>query len=143
MLLAVFSDSHGDTGRMRAVIEADNNLLGLAFGGEMVDKHCVWSWGMHWRFTPYLNFMETQMNSMDGSANYMAKCSETDISYEAKWGIFTTLKTGKHMIWRVGYDLSCLGNLALANQNMDIGETIHNNNYNILQEFTLGCTLVW
>jgi len=47
------------------------------------------------------------------------------------------------MIWRVGYDLSCLGNLALANQNMDIGETIHNNNYNILQEFTLGCTLVW
>lgn len=127
----------------RAAIEADNNLLGLVFGGEMVDKHCIWSWGMRWRFTPYLNFMETQMNSTDGSANYLAKCSETDISYEAKWGIFTTLKTGKHMVWRLGYDLSCLGNIALANQNMDIGETIHNNNYNILQEFTLGCTLVW
>ncbi len=127
-----------------ANIDADNNMLGLVLGGEMVDKHCVWSWGMRWKLAPYLNFMENKMVLQNNQgANYVAKCSETDISYMAEWGIFTTYKMGKHVIWRLGYDVSCLGNIALAGQNMTVGDSINNNNYNIFQEITLGCTLVW
>lgn len=125
-------------------LETKNNLLGLSLGGEFVDKHCVWAWGMNWRLTPCLNFMEAQMHLQnDQKVNYMAKLSETDIAYIAEWGIFTTYKTGKHVVWRLGYDVSCLGNLALAGQNLTIGDSIGNNNYNIVQEVTLGCTFVW
>ncbi len=131
-----------DTGY--ANIDADNNMLGLVFGGEMVDKHCVWSWGMRWKLAPYLNFMENKMVLQNNQGvNYVAKCSETDISYMAEWGIFATFKQGKHLIWRLGYDVSCLGNIALAGQNMIVGDSINNSNYNIFQEITLGCTLVW
>ncbi len=121
-----------------------NNMLGLVLGGEFVDKHCVWSWGMRWKLSPYLNFMENKfaMTNTQG-VDYRAKISETDIAYMAQWGIFTTYKTGKYVTWRLGYDVSCLGNIALAGQNMIVEESIKNNNYNIFQELTLGVTIAW
>lgn len=124
--------------------DTHNNMLGLVLGGEFVDKHCVWSWGMRWKFSPYLNFMENKfaMTNTQG-VNYCAKISETDIAYLAQWGIFATYKTGKYVTWRLGYDVSCLGNLALAGQNMIVEESIKNNNYNIFQELTLGVTIAW
>ncbi|MDO4585569.1 MAG: hypothetical protein Q4D62_15910, partial [Planctomycetia bacterium] len=50
-----------ETYTANADIECQNNLLGLSLGGEMVDKHCVWSWGFHWRATPFLNFIDTSL----------------------------------------------------------------------------------
>lgn len=124
--------------------DTQNNMLGLVLGGEFIDKHCVWAWGMRWKLSPYLNFMENKlsMNNTQG-VDYRAKVSETDISYMAQWGIFATYKTGKYVTWRLGYDVSCFGNIALAGQNMMVEDSIRNNNYNIFQELSIGCTIAW
>lgn len=128
----------------RLGLSTDNNLLGLVIGGDFADKHCVWAWGMTWSFTPYLNFMESSMElTNDQNVHSINKLSKTDVSYMAQWGIYVTYKTGKHIVWRLGYDLDCYGNLALAGENVMVSDSIGHNNYNLFQQLSLGLKVVW
>lgn len=131
-----------------ADITCNNHLVGLSLGGEMVDKHCVWSWGFQWRATPFLNFMDTSLeqSSSSGYRRYLSD-DKTDISFQAEVGIFARYKIRPHMILSVGYDVSYLGNLAVASRNGEFGSNgeldINNRSYLIFQSFSLGGTFVW
>ncbi|MDO4583420.1 MAG: hypothetical protein Q4D62_04875 [Planctomycetia bacterium] len=132
----------------RADIECNNNLVGLSLGGEMVDKHCVWSWGFQWRATPFLNFIDTSLRetSSSGLYHYLSE-DKTDVSFQVDLGIFARYKIRPHMILSIGYDISYLGNLAVASQNGTFGTNgeldIDNRSYLILQSFSIGGTFVW
>lgn len=124
------------------VNKTTNNLAGLVLGGEFQDKHCIWAWGMRWRFNPYINFEKVTTSVSDG---YEVSLDNTGVSYQALWGIFATLKTGKHLKWRLGYDISCLGGTATSARNMSYSpnDAIDDTSYSIYQTLTLKCSLVW
>lgn len=131
-----------------ADIECNNNLIGLSLGGEMVDKHCVWSWGFKWRTTPFLNFVDTSLaeTSTSGLYHHLSQ-DKTDISFQADVGFFARYKIRPHMVLSIGYDISYLGNLATASRNGSFGTNgeldIDNRAYVIFQSFSLGGTFVW
>ncbi|MCR5162572.1 MAG: hypothetical protein K6C40_00995 [Thermoguttaceae bacterium] len=119
-----------------------NNMVGAVIGGEFEDKHCVWAWGMKWRFNPYLNIEKSTTSVSDG---YVSSIDNTGIAYQGTWGIFATLKTGNHIKWRLGYDVSVLGGTATCARNTSYSpnDAICDSSYNILQSLTLKCTAVW
>jgi len=119
-----------------------NNMLGAVIGGEFTNKHCVWSWGMKWRCNPYINFEKVTTEVSDG---YLLSMNNTGISYQGVWGIYGTLKTGKYLKWRLGYDVSILGNTATAAKNMSYSpnDAIDDTAYTVYQTLTLKCSAVW
>ena len=131
-----------------ASIETTNSMIGFSFGGEWVDKHCVWSWGFNWRITPYLNIMESSLYTTDYADNYIkSDVNETDIGYQVDLGVFATYKPFQHLILRFGYDASLLGNLAMANRcsipNVYGAAVLSNNDYLIFQSLSFTAKFVW
>ena len=117
-------------------------MVGAVIGGEFEDKHCVWAWGMKWRFNPYLNFEKSTTSLSDG---YASSIDNTGIAYQGLWGIFATLKTGKHLKWRLGYDVSVIGGTASCARNTSYSpnDAINDTSYTIYQSLMLKCTAVW
>ncbi|MDO4550609.1 MAG: BBP7 family outer membrane beta-barrel protein [Planctomycetia bacterium] len=139
-----------------AMVDTENNFLGLLFGGELTDKRCIWSWGMKWRFVTGVNMMRTDVctsstqayNLGDGDLySYRTISHKNDISYQIECGFFATCKIRPHFILRIGYDISFLDRLALVENNLDLdvyGDSkIDNKNRVIMQGLTLGGSFVW
>ncbi|MDO4575723.1 MAG: hypothetical protein Q4D98_10980 [Planctomycetia bacterium] len=129
-------------------IECQNRLVGLSLGGEMVDKHCIWSWGFNWRFTPLINFSESTFEYASTSGAYQRIIEDkTDVGYQVELGIFARIKIRPHLILSMGYDLNFIGNLVVAGNNTALGVNgeinIDNREYLLFQGFTIGTTWVW
>ena len=130
-------------------IETRNSLLGFSLGGEMLDKHCVWSWGANWRFTPALNFVKTSLLRATTYNDFSHQVTKriTDVAFLGELGLFVQYKIWPHCILRVSYDVSYIGNLALASHNNNLGingEIQTDTGSGVLfQSLTMGCTFVW
>lgn len=142
------------TGRMKMSVE--NRMLGLVLGGDLVDKHCSWSWGLRWRAIPYLNFINTraeaestEMFSLGNGyvKRYRSDAQKNDVAVELKAGLYAQWKIRPHFILHAGYDWSWVSNVALAADNVELDvygrSRIQSTGDVMISGVTLGGMFVW
>ncbi len=94
-------------------IAAHNNLLGLQVGVDMTFRECRWSWGIHSKIAPCVNFADqnSEIISPDLNAHLVAARHEAALIGEV--GFMATYKFRPNLMGRASYDFMWITGIAL------------------------------
>ena len=129
-------DPRKDTVRVEGshVTRTDNDMLGFQFGGDIIFRRCLWSWGFRYRIGPLLNFADmktvaTTTGAADGDP-YVAEdldlyrfAKNTDLAAFADIGVVGSYKIRPNVIVHVSWDWMWMIGLALAPENLEFDIT--------------------
>jgi hypothetical protein len=128
----------------------ENNLLGLQIGADLIFRRCKWSWGVHSKVGPYVNFARGVQNVQTNAAgdpfstvtlNSHFDTMKQEVALVGEVGFEANYKFTPNLTGRVAYDFMWITGLALAPEQFQLTSTpgnVMNMNGNI---FSHGLTM--
>ncbi|MCC6126516.1 MAG: BBP7 family outer membrane beta-barrel protein [Pirellulales bacterium] len=134
----------------------ENNLLGLQIGADLIFRRCKWSWGVHSKVGPYVNYARGVQNIRNQAAgdpfSFVAldnhfSATKQEVAIVGEVGFEANYKFTPNMTGRVAFDFMWISGLALAPEQFQFTATpvnFINMNGNIFSEgLTLGLEWSW
>jgi hypothetical protein len=155
---ALISDS--DTGNHLATgtyaVDTSNQLLGLQIGTDLIFRRCKWSWGVHSKVGPYIDFARSKQditNSADGdpfssiTLDDHFNVTKQKVALIGEVGFEANYKFTPNMVGKVSYDFMWISGIALAPEQFQLTDTpgprINTNGNIFAQGLTLGLEWNW
>jgi hypothetical protein len=105
------------------LVSSYNDLVGLQFGAELMERNCRYSWGLRAKAGPYINFGSQISQVLTDAAgdpyattflNYRRSASKDDAAFIGEVGLVGTYQFSPNMALRASYDFMWVVGLALA-----------------------------
>jgi len=146
----VLIDSQENTGDYDIVTH--NNLLGLQVGADMIFRQCRWTWGVHSKLGPCINFCDQVSDINSGPALapdfvHRLAWSKHQASVVGEVGFEATYKFRPNLVGRASYDFMWVSGIALAPEQLQFDtkpvNRINANGLALFNGFTLGLEWLW
>jgi hypothetical protein len=133
-------------------IVTHNNLLGFQIGADMIFRQCRWSWGVHSKLGPYIDFMDQESNIAAGPAlapDFVRQLawSKHQAALIAEVGFEANYKFRPNLVGRASYDFLWASGLALAPEQLQFdtqpSNKINGNGLLFLNGISLGLEWLW
>lgn len=133
-------------------IDAQNRLFGVQIGGEMIQQHCNWSFGVRGKIGGYANFVDqhsvvTIDDQFLGSDFRDERASDVQMTFGAELGLVGTYQIRPNIALRCAYDFMYLQGIALGPQQLDFnGEPVPNvrsGSHIFFDGGSIGLEVVW
>lgn len=133
------------------LVSANNNLLGIQFGGELLQKQPTWHVGVRGKLGPMLNFVErdSRVRTLVGGVATTRRGSqaETNVVFLSELSAFAGYQVGPHLSLRVAYEFAYLNGLARASENLGLDPVgfpeLNTGGDALLQGLSVGGELIW
>ena len=144
--------SYSDLNGASYSVDVNNNLLGIQIGGELIDKHCIWSWGTGWKIGPVYNWADKDnyliSNVLSGSQSMTFAKNSQKLGAFADISVWADYKFTKHWTAKVGYDFMWITSVALATEQLSVGTDLGTKDASLTgtvfyQGLTLGAECAW
>jgi hypothetical protein len=140
----------------RYEVRTENDLLGLQIGTDIIFRRCKWSWGVHAKVGPYLNFSKNVQDiSTQTAGDPLSTIAINDHFHVLKQraamigetGFEANYKFTPNFTGRASYDFMWITGLALAPEQMQYvpnpGPSINTNGSLFCHGVTLGLEWNW
>ena len=121
--------------------EMNNKMFGFQVGGELIDQHCMWNWGVNWKVTPLYNWADRSFTAAG------LKSSEGQLAGLADIGIWANYRFSKRWTGRFQYNIMWLTGVAQATSQLVQGindrYAIDNDSTEFLQGMTVSLEYAW
>jgi hypothetical protein len=137
-------------------VQTENDLLGLQMGADLIFRRCKWSWGVHSKVGPYVNFARSMQEiKTQGAGDPFALIELNDrfntlkhkVALIGEVGFEANYKFTPNMTGRVAYDFMWINGLALAPEQLQFTDTpestINTNGSIFSQGLTMGLEWNW
>ena len=137
-------------------VQTENDMLGLQIGADLIFRRCKWSWGVHSKVGPYVDFARCKQNIQtvpwgDPFTTVVLNDQFQAIKHKAalvgEVGFEANYKFTPSLTGRVAYDFMWISGLALAPEQLQFTATPEptiNTNGNIFsQGLTMGLEWSW
>jgi hypothetical protein len=137
-------------------VQTENDMLGLQIGADMTFRRCKWSWGVHSKVGPYVNFARClqEINSSGAGDpfgfvlfNDRFNVLKQKVALIGEVGFEANYKFTPNFTGRVAYDFMWISGIALAPEQLQFSATPEgtiNTNGNIFsQGLTMGLEWTW
>jgi hypothetical protein len=136
--------------------QTENNLLGLQIGTDMIFRRCKWSWGVHAKLGPYVNFARSMQEiQTQGTGDPFALFELNDrfntrkqkVALIGEVGFEANYKFTPGLMGRVSYDFMWVSGIALAPEQLQFTATpqnyINTDGGMFSQGLTMGLEWMW
>ncbi len=114
----------------RYIVNTNNDLVGVHFGGEYLEQHTFWQWGLRGRVGGLASMAQRRV-FFDSTIDPLGVDPPTNTrrgdfreknnaAFLIEGGMFTTWQMSPNMTLRVGYDLLYITGLAQASGNLSL-----------------------
>lgn len=121
--------------------DVDNNMIGFQVGGELVDKHCLWNWGVNWKVAPLYNCCDRNFRAAG------IKAYEGQLAGLADVGVWADYKFTRHWTGRFQYNVMWVTGVAQATSQLVQGVNdryaIDNDTTEFMQGLTVSLEYAW
>ncbi|MGC4006148.1 MAG: hypothetical protein QM811_24735 [Pirellulales bacterium] len=129
-------------------VSTNNDMLGVQFGGELLDQYETWYWGIRGKGGAYVNFSDLDRNIViNGSVVRDEHASLNAAAFVGEVGFVAAYQMSPNWTLRASYDLIFMGGVATHTEqvqfNFDPITNVENNGMITLQVFSLGMEMVW
>jgi hypothetical protein len=137
-------------------VQTENNLLGLQIGTDMIFRRCKWSWGVHAKVGPYVNFARGMQDiQTQGTGDPFALFELNDrfntrkqkVALVGEVGFEANYKFTPSLTGRISYDFMWVSGLALAPEQLQFTATpqnyINTDGGMFSQGLTMGLEWTW
>ena len=143
-----FATFHGDYD-----IHTKNDMLGVQMGGELIEQHNRWNWGVNAKGGIYANFLaqSSTISTADPNTNLLLvnrneHSSNTIAAFEGEIGLYGNYQLTRCCTFHAGYDFIFLRGLASAPDQFHFNDSRTNVVYGAYQFLTggnLGFEVAW
>lgn len=137
-------------------VQTQNDLLGLQIGTDLIFRRCKWSWGVHAKVGPYVNFARCLQEIQNQGAgdpfgfvlfNDRFNAFRQKVALIGEVGFEANYKFTPTLMGRVAYDFMWIPGLALAPEQFQFTDspesTINTNGTIFSQGLKLGLEWTW
>ncbi len=137
-------------------VQTENDLLGLQIGADLIFRRCKWSWGVHAKVGPYVNFARCLQEINNQGAgdpfgfvlfNDRFNAHKHEAAVVGEVGFEANYKFTPNLTGRVAYDFMWISGISLAPEQLQFTatpESTINTNGNIFsQGLTMGLEWSW
>ena len=121
--------------------EVDNNMLGFQIGGELIDQHCMWNWGVNWKVAPLYNWSDRTFSAAG------LKSAEGQLSGIGDIGVWANYRFTKRLTGRFQYNVMWITGVAQATNQLVQGVSdryaIDNDTTEFMQGMTVSLEYAW
>ena len=125
--------------------ETDNNMLGFQIGGELIDQHCMWNWGVNWKIAPLYNWSDRTYTA--SWVQNPAKAAEGQLAGLADIGVWINYRFTKRWTGRFQYNVMWITGVAQETnqivQGMNDRYAIDNDTTEFMQGMTVTMEYAW
>ena len=146
----ILIDSQENTGDYDIVTH--NNLLGFQVGFDMMFRQCRWSWGVHTKIGPFVNFCDQTSDISSGEALapdfiHQLAWSKHQAALLGELGFEATYKFRPNLVGHASYDFMWVSGVALAPEQLQFdtqpSNRINGNGLLFLNGVKLGLEWLW
>ena len=128
--------------------ETDNNMLGFQVGGELIDQHCMWNWGVNWKLAPLYNWSDRTFTfNTPTLGNGSVKAAEGQLAGIADIGVWVNYRFSKRWTGRFQYNIMWITGVAQETTQLVQGVNdvyaIDNDTTEFMQGLTLALEYAW
>ncbi len=100
-------------------VVTNNDMFGFHTGGDLIDVHDDWSWGIRGRVGTLLNFVDRRSSlESAGLAPSNQKLTDERLSWVLETGMFGKYQVRPNLAFRAAYDFIYYNNVCLAAENL-------------------------
>lgn len=110
--------SQSNIGSGSYTVSTHNDMFGFHVGGELMDVHEDWSWGLRGNTGPLLNFADRISVLTSGALEDREKVTDERLVWVIEGSLFGKYQVRPNLAFRAGYDIRYYSGLALAPVNM-------------------------